>query len=315
MPRRLIWYGQMTTRRRLVGRGLALLGGGVLWLSVFLTLPGLVLAAAALARAGDHGEIVWTCSLDNFRRLLTVETVQSWVGRGDEQQAFSRTSLPYLEILLRSLWVALVTTAFSIGLAFPLAFYIATRPPRRRYLWLAVVVIPFCTNLVIRASAWMLMLSSQSWLSRLARALGLLEADAGLYPGPLAVYLGMASSALPFAVLPLYASIERLDWSLLDAARDLYAPRRAVFRHAVLPQTLPGLSVAVILTFIPAMGMFVVPDLLGGGKPFLVGNLIQQQFGPSRDLPFGAAVSLGLMVLTLLGMFVLRRHGRGVEPT
>jgi len=115
--------------------------------------------------------------------------------------------------------------------------------------------------------------------------------------------------------LPLYTSIERLDWSLVEAARDLYASRPRVFLHAILPQTLPGLTVAVILTFIPAMGMFVVPDLLGGARTMLVGNVIQQQFGASRDWPFGATISLGLVVLTLIGLFLLRCYGREIEST
>jgi spermidine/putrescine transport system permease protein len=124
----------------------------------------------------------------------------------------------------------------------------------------------------------------------------------------------MVSSFLPFAALPLYTSVERLDWSLVEAARDLYASRWREFRHAILPQTLPGLTVAVILTFIPAMGMFVVPDLLGGARTMLVGNVIQQQFGASRDWPFGAMISLGLMALTLAGLFLLRRYGKGGRP-
>jgi spermidine/putrescine transport system permease protein len=113
--------------------------------------------------------------------------------------------------------------------------------------------------------------------------------------------------------LPLYASVERIDWALVEAAQDLYASPFRVFTQAILPQTMPGLSVGVILTFVPAMGMFVVPDLLGGAKYMLVGNLIQQQFGASRDWPFGAAISMGLMVLTMIGLHIYRRKGKEVE--
>ena len=129
----------------------------------------------------------------------------------------------------------------------------------------------------------------------------------------MAVYLGMVSIFLPFVALPLYSSVERLDWSLVEAARDLYASSVRVFTQAILPQTLPGLSVGVIITFVPAMGMFVVPDLLGGAKYMLVGNLIQQQFGTSRDWPFGAAISMGLMVLTMISLQLYRRRGKDVE--
>lgn len=296
----LIWYGELVTAGRLWRRGALLLAGGALWLVVFLALPLVVLAGLAFAERGPYGEVVWQFSLGNVRRLAGFGTL-GW-------------SADYLRILARSLQVAFVTTLLAVMLAYPLAFFIAARPRRTRYLWLALVIIPFCTNLVIRTYAWMLILSYGAPPARLARWLGLLQADAGLYPGSLAVYLGMASSFLPFAALPLFTSVERLDWSLVEAARDLYASKGRTFWHAILPQTLPGLAVAVVLTFIPAMGVFVVPDLLGGARTMLVGNVIQQQFSASRDWPFGAAVSLALMVLTLVGLFVLRRYRREVEP-
>jgi spermidine/putrescine transport system permease protein len=299
MQRLLIWYGELTTRPRLCLRGMGFLVIPVVWLTVLLLIPSLALIALGFAQRGPYGEIVWHFSLENFKRLA---------GFG----LFDWTA-DYLIILARSTVVALVTTAASLVMAYPLAFYIAARPRRTRYLWLALVVIPFCTNLVIRTYAWMLVLSQQMPLAKLAVWLGWIAPDAGLYPGSGAVLVGMVSSFLPFAVLPLYTSVERLDWSIVEAAHDLYADRFRVFLHGILPQTLPGLIVAVILTFIPAMGVFVVPDLLGGAKYMLVGNLIQQQFGSSRDWPFGSAVSLGLMVLTLAGLFVLRRHGREVD--
>jgi spermidine/putrescine transport system permease protein len=150
-------------------------------------------------------------------------------------------------------------------------------------------------------------------LAKLASSLHLVEAGSALYPSAFAVYLGMLSAFLPFVVLPLYSSVERMDMSLLEAAQDLYASRFRVFIHAILPQTLPGLTVSVILTFVPAMGMFVVPDILGGGKFLMVGNLIQQQFGSSRDWPYGAALSLVLVLLTLVGLRFYRRYGKGVD--
>jgi spermidine/putrescine transport system permease protein len=296
----LIWYGELTTAGRLWRRGLLLGMWGAAWLLALLVLPSLVLVAVAFAERGPEGEIVWALTLENFSRAMGFG-LMGW-------------SADYLWILARTAWIALVTTVAAVALSYPLAFFIAGRPQRTRYLWLALVIIPFCTNLVIRTYAWMLILSSSTPPARLARWIGLLPPDTGLYPGSLAVYLGMVSTFLPFAALPLYTSIERLDGSLVEAARDLYASRRRVFLHAILPQTLPGLTVALILTFIPAMGMFVVPDLLGGARTMLVGNVIQQQFGPSRDLPFGATMSLGLMALTLVGLFLLRRYGRGVEP-
>lgn len=299
MTERRIWHGQLTTGRQLFWRGSAFLSGGLLWLAVFFLIPSLGLLVVAFTTRGSYGQVVWQFSFENVQRLLGFG-VMEW-------------SADYLRILLRSVWVATVTTVVCLLLAYPLAFFIAARPARTRYLWLALVVIPLCTNMVIRAYGWMLILAGRMPPARLGQWLGLLSPDAALYPGPLAVYLGMVSSLLPFTVLPLYTNVERIDWSLLEAAVDLYASRWRAFFHGVLMQTVPGLTVAVILTFIPAMGAFVVPDLLGGARTMLVGNLIQQQFGPSRDWPFGAAVSLGLMALTLAGLFLLRRSGKEVS--
>jgi spermidine/putrescine transport system permease protein len=301
LTRLLIWYGELTTRRRLSLRGVLFLVLPVVWLTVFLLVPSLALIAVGFTQRGPYGEIIWQFSLENFRRLAGFG-ILDW-------------SADYLLILARSTWVATVTTLLALLLSYPLAFFVAARPRRTRYLWLTLIIIPFCTNLVIRTYAWMLILAQQMPPAKLAAGLGLIPPETALFPGPFAVYLGMVSSFLPFAALPLYTSVERLDWSIVEAAQDLYANNVRTFFQAILPQTLPGLTVAVILTFIPAMGVFVVPDLLGGAKYMLVGNLIQQQFGPSRDWPFGAAVSFALIVLTLVGLFILRRRDREMHLT
>lgn len=292
----LLWNGELTTRGRLYRLGLGLAAGPVLWLCLFLLAPSVVLIALAFAQRGAYGQIEWTATLDNFVRLA---------GFGGD-----RWTGDYLLILWRSVWMAIVTTALSLLLSYPLAFFIASRTPRTRYLLLSLVMVPFCTNMVIRTYAWQLLLSRQLPIARLAAMLGFIDAESSLYPSAFAVYLGMVSTFLPFAILPLYTNVERLDWSIVEAAHDLYASRWRVFRHAILPQTIPGLSAAIILTFIPAMGTFVVPDLLGGANYMLVGSLIQQQFGASRNLAFGAAASFALMAMTLAVLFLLRRHGK-----
>ena len=299
MGKMLVWYGELTTNRHLLKRGLLFLSPGMLWLLTFLVLPGLVLIVVSFASRGAYGELVWEFSLENYKRLL---------GFG----IFGWTA-DYLMILWRSVWVALVTTAFSVVLSYPLCFFIAGRSERTRYLWLTLVIIPFWTNMVIRTYAWFLILAPELPVAKLATFFGIIPAGSALYPSAFAVYLGMVSMFLPFVTLPLYSSIERLDWELVEAAQDLYASRVRVFMQAILPQTLPGLSVGVILTFVPAMGMFVVPDLLGGAKYMLVGNLIQQQFGASRDWAFGAAISMGLMVLTMFSLYLYRRKSKGVD--
>ena len=295
MNRLLVWYGELSTSRKLTARGLALMALPLIWISLLLIAPLAAMLAWSVATRGPTGDIVWTLTLENFRRLAGFDSF-GW-------------TKAYLSILGNTVLMSAVTTVITVALSYPLAFFIALRPPKRRYLWLGLVMIPFCTNLVIRTYAWMMLLSNQMPLARLAQALGAIEPSAALYPSTLALYLGMVSNSLPFAVLPLYTNVEKLDWGLLEAGRDLYAGPVRVFLHAILPQTQPGLLTAVILTFIPAMGAFVIPDLLGGGRQWMLGNLIQHQFGVSRDFPFGAAVSLVLTAITLVGLLVLRRAG------
>ena len=293
-PEIVTWYGGIH-RRRDLGRTAALLSGPPLaWLLIFLALPSAGLVLLSLAKRGHYGELIWAFSLENYHRLLGYGLF-GW-------------SPDHLLILGRSLWVGLVTTVICILLAYPLTFYIATRPPRRRAWLLMLLIVPFWTNVVVRTYAWLLVLSPGLPPARLAAWLGFIPLGAPLFPGPLATYLGLVSTFLPFMALPLYASVERLNWELLEAARDLYASRWAVFREAILPQTRPGLVVGIIVTFIPAMSMFVVTDLLGGAKYMLIGNLIQNQFGAGRDWPFGAALCLALMALTLTGLMLYRRR-------
>ncbi|MEW5723970.1 MAG: ABC transporter permease [Thermodesulfobacteriota bacterium] len=296
----LVWYGDLTTRGSLTKRGLTFLSPGMLWLLFFLVLPGVVLVLVSFATRGAYGQVEWDLTVGNYKRLIGFSVLGDWTA-------------DYLRILWRSVVVAFVTTLLCVIMSYPLCFYIAGRPERSRYFWLTLVIIPFWTNLVIRTYAWFLILAPEWPFAKLAAVFGLIPAGSPLYPNAFAVYLGMISDFLPFVALPLYASVERLDWSLVEAAQDLYASRVRVFTQAILPQTLPGLSVGVILTFVPAMGMFLVPDLLGGAKYMLVGNLIQQQFGASRDWPFGAAISMGLMVLTMISLQIYRRRGKEVE--
>jgi len=293
--RMLVWYGEMTTRRDLTKRGLAFLSPGIMWIMIFLTIPSLALIVVSFTTRGPYGQVEFTFTLENFRRLIGFG-LMGW-------------SADYLNILWRSVWVAFITTAICIGLSYPLCFFIATKPRRTRYLWLTMIIIPFWTNLVIRTYAWLLVLAPELPPARIAAWLGFIPEGSPLYPSSFAVYLGMVATFLPFVALPLYSSIEKLDWSLVEAAQDLYSSKTRAFFQAIFPQTVPGLSVAITLTFVPAMGMFLIPDFLGGAKYMLVGNLIQQQFGTSRDWPFGAAISLGLMLLTLIGLQIYRRWG------
>lgn len=298
---RQVRFGEMLTPLGELWRSFIFAGPGVLWVMGFLVLPGLLLVVYSFLSRGDFGQIQMPLTLDNYLRILGYGPL-GW------------TPI-YWQILGRSLLVAAVTTFFCVLLAYPLAFFIAAHPPRQRDLLLTLVVIPFWTNLVIRTYAWMLVLGPEAWPARLAAWLGWIPPQTALYPSWLAVYLGMVYTFLPYMVLPLYTAVERIDWRLAEAARDLYANGWQVFLWVLLPQTLPGLASGLILVGIPAFGMFVVPDLLGGSKTLLIGNVIQLQFGSSLDYPFGAALSFLVTGLTLGLLYAYSRYAgtRGLE--
>ena len=258
---------------------------GVIVILFLLALPCLSLFLVSFLERGEYGNLTDVLTFDNIKRLA---------GFG-----FFGWSADNLLILWRSIVVGFFTTLFCVALSYPLAFFLATRPARTRVVWLTALLIPFWTNLVIRTYAWLLILDGNMPFSRILSSMGIVDPGTTLYPSQFAVYLGMISVFLPFAALPIYSAVEKMDWSIVEAANDLYSGKWRVFRHAILPQTMPGLATGITLTFVPAMGMFVVPDMLGGARYMLIGNLIQQQFGTSRDWPFGAALSLVMMVLTL----------------
>jgi spermidine/putrescine transport system permease protein len=266
---------------------------GMLCLIVFLAAPCVSLFILSLATRGEFGTIHWTLSIENYRRLIGFNLF-GW-------------SPDFLFIMLRSVREAFFTTLFCVLLSYPLSFHIASRKTAfERFVWLVLLTVPFCTNVVIRTYAWQLVLGPENPLAKIASFLSLQPPGAPLYPGYLAVYLGMITTFLPFTALPLYASIERMDRWLPLAARDLYANRWMVFKQAILPQTVHGLYVGVIITFVPAMAMYVVTDILGGAKYMFVGNIIQHQFSQARDWPFGAALSIGLMVMTILSFMLFK---------
>ena len=283
---------------RVRGARVAALAGllpGLTWLSLFFFLPlALILAASFLSRS-DLGEISRPFTLENYQRLA---------GFG----VFGFDPL-YPQIILRSLGLGAATAAGCVLAAMPLAFFIARLPRRWKPVGLTLVVIPFWTNLLIRTYAWQILLAADGWITQGLAAVGLLPAGAALYPGTSAVLLAMVCDYLPFLVLPLYASVEKLDWSLAEAAADLGADRIRVFWHALLPQLRPGLVAGVILVFLPASGQFVIPDLLGGGRTFLLGNAVQQQFGSSLDWPFGSAIAALGLATVLVGLWVQSRCG------
>lgn len=209
-------------------------------------------------------------------------------------------------IAWRSVWLALVTTIICLLIAYPFAYYIATRRPRVRNLMLVFVMIPFWSNFLVRTYAWRVLLDGDGLVTRFGEATGLWGQMLFTIP---AVFIGLVYGFLPFMVLPLYASIERIDWSLVEAARDLYASGWEAFRKVTLPLSRPGIIAGSILVFIPSLGAYVTPDILGGSKTTLLGNYIVLQFLTARNWPVGASVSMAIMIVMLAATVVYFRTG------
>jgi spermidine/putrescine transport system permease protein len=211
-----------------------------------------------------------------------------------------------LQIAWRSTWMALLTTVICLLVAYPFAYYIATRSPRTRNLLLVLVMIPFWSNFLVRTYAWKVLLGADGMFTRVGEGLGLWGELLFTLP---AVLIGLVYGYLPFMVLPLYAAIERLDWSLVEAARDLYASGWKAFRKVTLPLSRPGIIAGSILVFIPTLGAYVTPDILGGAKTTLLGNYIVNQFLAARNWPMGSALSTAVMVVMLAATVLYFRSG------
>ncbi len=280
-------------RESKVAQGLFLIAPANLYLFIFMILPLLLVIGLSFLSRGEYGQVVFKLNLTNYTRLF--EPL-------------------YGKILVYSLIVGFMTTAFCIAIGYPLAYYIARAPARQRSLLLFLILLPFWTNFIIRIYAWKMILASGGFLDTALQAIHLTHGPLGLLYTPTAVMIGMVYEFLPFMVLPLYTSLEKIENSLLEAAADLGAPPWKAFLRVTLPLSVPGMIAGTILTFIPAMGMFVVPDILGGARTILIGNVIQNQFLTARDWPFGAAASMILMILTMVfTIYYTRKAGFGEE--
>ena len=259
--------------------GKLLVAPALLWLSIFFVIPLLIVVAVSFAGRAPYGQVIFSFTIDNYLRFL--EPL-------------------YLKIFADTLVVAIVTTLATILMGYPLAYTIAQLPKKWQQPGLILVMIPFWINFLIRSYAWVIILRSQGVVNTLLLNLGLIDQPLQMLYNDMAVMLGMVYALLPFMVLPIYVSIEQLDTRLLEAASDLGAKPLTAFRKVTLPLTMPGIAAGTILVFISSLGMFVVPDVMGGAKSALIGNLIQNQFLSARDWPFGSALSIVLAVLSLV---------------
>jgi spermidine/putrescine transport system permease protein len=208
----------------------------------------------------------------------------------------------YLHIFGRSIAVAAITTAITLVVGFPTALWMAFQPPQRRMLLVFVVTVPFWTNILVRNYAWILLLRNDGVIDWVLRTLHITEQPIDVLYTPFAIGIGLTYSFLPYMVLPIFVSLEKIDRRLIEAAFDLGADRWRAFRRVVLPLSMPGVIGGAILVFVPGLGAFISPELLGGAKSMMIGSLIQQQFGQSRNWPFGAALSFVLLLLVLLAL-------------
>jgi spermidine/putrescine transport system permease protein len=269
-------------------------------IGVLLLVPVLVMVVYSFLTKEFRGGVEWTFTLAAYE--------QFFVNRGlfgDEPPTIEWT---YIAIFWRSIWQAALATLLCLIVGFPTAWYIATRPPETRAVWLFLITIPYWVNLLIRTVSLRFILRDNGPLNSALMALGLTDAPLPILNTDLAVQIGLFYSYLPFMVLPIYAAVERYDFALSEAAADLYASRWQTLTEVVLPAVRPGIVAGAILVFIPALGAFLAPDLLGGAKTFMIGSLIDEQFrGSHGNWPFGAAVSVILMTLVLIALLLQAR--------
>lgn len=256
---------------------------GILWLVVFFMVPLIIVLIYSFLERGTYGGVVWSLTWEQYQRLFN--------------------SL-YLRVFWQSLQLAALTTIICLAIAYPFAFFIATRPPLWRNFLLILVIIPFWTNFLVRTYAWVIILRDQGVVNTLLQNLHLIDEPLNLLFTPFAVIIGLIYGYLPFMILPLYVTWEKFDFSLIEASQDLGANDIRTIWRVLLPLTKRGIVAGSILVFIPALGAFITPDILGGSKTVMIGNLIQNQFLQARHWPFGSALSILLMILVLIPVLV-----------
>jgi len=260
----------------------------IAWLFVLIIAPLLLVVLVSLATRGPYGKTIYEFTVDNFRQAFDVL---------------------YLRTYWRTIWIATATTAICALLSYPVAYYLALRAPQRwRRSLLVLTVIPFWTSFLIRTYAWMLLLRSEGVINSILMNSGLISAPLRLLYSDVAVLVGQVYGELPFMILPIYVALDRLDVRLLEASRDLGANRFWTFVKITLPLSRAGLLAGIVLVFIPSLGAFITPDLLGGAKSMMIGNLIQNQFAQLNQ-PFGSALSLILTAAVMLLLAIALKSG------
>ena len=268
--------------------GWLLLAPLLLWLMAFVVLPTGILFVYSFCQRDELGQVVFSFTGANYARILDPL---------------------YLGIFGRSLWYAGLTTALCLVIGYPVAYFIGRSPPSRRSLLMLLVMIPFWISFLLRTYAWLSLLKGEGLVSSLLQGLRLLTGPLDILYTPTAVVIGLVYTYLPFMILPIFTSAEKLDHAMIEAALDLGATPLRAFTQVILPLTKPGIFAGVLLVFVPSIGMFAVTDLMGGARVPMIGNVIQNQFGQARDWPFGAALGITFLALFAVAFWFL--HDRG----
>ena len=264
--------------------------------------PLVIILLYSFLEAGKHGNVVWNFSLEGWQSILWTKDIftDSYVWAD-----------AHLTIFWRSVKLSFMTTIFAFLVGFPTAWFIATRPPKARTFWLFLITIPFWTNLLIRTYAINEVIRAQGLLNTILMKIGAISKPLELVYTDTAIFIGMTYVYLPLMVLPLFAAIDRFDMRLLEAGYDLYASRWDILRRIILPIVKPGIIAGSILVFVPSLGAYVTPRVLGGGKQMMIGNLIELQFGQGKNWPLGAALSLTLLLIVTAALLYYVKVANG----
>ncbi len=279
-------------RAMLLSPALLIIGG-------FLIAPLCIVLVYSFLTPGTFGGVIWEATFDAYIQFLFERDFL------DESLVFSTA---YLEIYGRSFTQAIVSTVACFIIGFPTAYFIATRPEHQKNMWVLLVTVPYWVNLLIRTISMLFLIRNEGPLNYGLQAIGLIDTPIQIAYTNVGVGIGLVYSYLPFMVLPLYATIERFDFRLIEVAYDLYADRWTVLFKVIMPICLPGIIAGSLLVFIPSLGAFIAPDLLGGGKNLMIGNLIALQFQGSRNWPFGSAAAMIVMSVVLVALIVYTRQ-------
>ena len=264
----------------------------IIYAIVLILFPILYILFLSFQTNDNYGGIIYSLTLNNYIKIFDIV---------------------YLRVLFKSAAIAFITTVICILISYPFCIFISEKKPNVQKILITLVMVPFLTNSLIRTYGWIVLLRKEGVFNSILQALNICDGPISFMYNNLGVFIGLVYTLLPFMILPVYSSVSKIDKKVLEASEDLGANAYHTFTKVILPQTLPGIFNGSLMVFIPAIGMFFIADLLGGGKIMLVGNLIKNQFLVSRNWPFGAAISIFLIVITFLLVKLYKKTGGNMD--